>query len=300
MPIPELRNDKERVAGRPEAGRRALRRDAGERHGGARVGARLGREACSTATPCSASTTPSASRSTSPPTSAASAACASTWRASRRRWTSSASARARRRKFSMAADLEYSGGKTEFRGYDTLSVSGRGGRALHAKARRCAALKAGETGVVVLDQTPFYAESGGQVGDRGELVGSAGTFAVERHAEDPGRRLRPPRHAQDRLAQGRRPGRGAGRHRAARAHHAQPLGDAPDAQGAARGARPARAAEGLAGRRRQDALRLRARQADDGRGDPSGRAAGQRRDPAEHADARAGDADRGGEAAPAR
>ena len=40
-------------------------------------------------------------------------------------------------------------------------------------------LKSGETGIVVLDETPFYAESGGQVGDRGELVGSGGTFAVD-------------------------------------------------------------------------------------------------------------------------
>ena len=58
---------------------------------------------------------------------------------------------------------------------------------------------------------------------------------------------------------------GAGRRGRARAHHAQPLGHPPDAQGAARSAGHARAAEGLAGRRRQDALRLHAQRADDGR-----------------------------------
>ncbi|HXU41660.1 MAG TPA: alanine--tRNA ligase [Burkholderiales bacterium] len=80
-------------------------------------------------------------------------------------------------KFSMAADLEYSGGKTEFRGYETLKVSGRV-VALYKEGTSVRSLKAGEAGVVVLDQTPFYAESGGQVGDRGEIVGAAGTFAV--------------------------------------------------------------------------------------------------------------------------
>src|SRR5689334_21090289 len=80
-------------------------------------------------------------------------------------------------RFSMAADLEYSGGKTEFRGYDTLKVSARV-VALYKEGTSVRSLKAGESGEVVLDQTPFYAESGGQVGDRGEIVGSAGTFAV--------------------------------------------------------------------------------------------------------------------------
>jgi len=80
-------------------------------------------------------------------------------------------------KFAMAADLEYSGGKTEFRGYDTLKVPARV-VALYMEGAATKALKGGETGVVVLDQTPFYAESGGQVGDRGEIVGSAGTFTV--------------------------------------------------------------------------------------------------------------------------
>jgi alanyl-tRNA synthetase len=81
-------------------------------------------------------------------------------------------------KFAAAAGLEYAGGKTEFRGYDTLSLKGRV-VALYKEGAQVPLLNAGESGVVVLDRTPFYAESGGQVGDRGELVGPAGTFAVE-------------------------------------------------------------------------------------------------------------------------
>jgi alanyl-tRNA synthetase len=81
-------------------------------------------------------------------------------------------------KFSAAAGLEYAGGKTEFRGYDTLSVSARV-VALYREGAQVGALASGEEGTVVLDQTPFYAESGGQVGDRGEIVGSTGTFGVD-------------------------------------------------------------------------------------------------------------------------
>ncbi len=81
-------------------------------------------------------------------------------------------------KFTSPADLAYSGGKTEFRGYDALSLSANV-VALYREGSAVAALKAGESGVVVLDQTPFYAESGGQVGDRGELAGSSGTFSVD-------------------------------------------------------------------------------------------------------------------------
>jgi alanyl-tRNA synthetase len=80
-------------------------------------------------------------------------------------------------KFSMAAGLAYSGGKTEFRGYETLSSAGKV-VALYREGAQVDALKSGDTGTVVLDQTPFYAESGGQVGDRGELVGAGGTFVV--------------------------------------------------------------------------------------------------------------------------
>ncbi|MGQ0511157.1 MAG: alanine--tRNA ligase [Betaproteobacteria bacterium] len=80
-------------------------------------------------------------------------------------------------KFTSTASLDYSGGKTEFRGYDTLAEAGKV-VALYRDGTQVEALKAGDAGVVVLDRTPFYAESGGQVGDRGELVGSGGTFAV--------------------------------------------------------------------------------------------------------------------------
>ncbi|MBK9607445.1 MAG: alanine--tRNA ligase [Betaproteobacteria bacterium] len=76
-------------------------------------------------------------------------------------------------KFKAAAALEYAGVRTQFRGYDTLSDDGRI-TALYRDGSPVAALLQGEQGVVVLDRTPFYAESGGQVGDRGELSHSAG------------------------------------------------------------------------------------------------------------------------------
>ncbi len=81
-------------------------------------------------------------------------------------------------KFSMAAALEYSGGKTVFHGYEKLMHPARV-VALYREGAQVPALKSGESGTVVLDETPFYAESGGQVGDRGELVGSGGTFKVD-------------------------------------------------------------------------------------------------------------------------
>jgi alanyl-tRNA synthetase len=80
-------------------------------------------------------------------------------------------------KFSAAAGLDYAGGKTEFRGYDTLTVQARV-VALYREGAQVEALKSAEAGTVVLDQTPFYAESGGQVGDRGALVAATGTFEV--------------------------------------------------------------------------------------------------------------------------
>ncbi|HEV3010551.1 MAG TPA: alanine--tRNA ligase, partial [Burkholderiales bacterium] len=80
-------------------------------------------------------------------------------------------------KFAAASTLEYQGSKTEFHGYDALTLPARV-VALYREGAQAQALKSGDSGTVVLDRTPFYAESGGQVGDRGELVGSGGTFEV--------------------------------------------------------------------------------------------------------------------------
>jgi alanyl-tRNA synthetase len=64
--------------------------------------------------------------------------------------------------------LAYNGPKTMFRGYEALSDEGRV-VALYKDDARVESLSTGERGVVVLERTPFYAESGGQVGDRGEM-----------------------------------------------------------------------------------------------------------------------------------
>ncbi len=81
-------------------------------------------------------------------------------------------------KFKMAANLEYEGPATTFHGYDHLEAKGNI-LALYKDGVAVNELVEGDLGVVVLDDTPFYAESGGQVGDRGELRGAAGIFAVE-------------------------------------------------------------------------------------------------------------------------
>jgi alanyl-tRNA synthetase len=81
-------------------------------------------------------------------------------------------------KFKMAANLEYDGPATTFHGYDNLEFKGNV-LALYKDGAAVNQLHEGEMGVVVLDNTPFYAESGGQVGDRGALQSVHGIFAVE-------------------------------------------------------------------------------------------------------------------------
>jgi len=82
-------------------------------------------------------------------------------------------------KFKVAQGLEYSGKPTQFHGYDTLKHEGAKVTALYVDGSAVQSVKAGDAAVVVLDNTPFYAESGGQVGDKGELRNEAVRFAVE-------------------------------------------------------------------------------------------------------------------------
>jgi alanyl-tRNA synthetase len=81
-------------------------------------------------------------------------------------------------KFKMVVNLEYNGASTDFKGYETLETTAN----ILALYKECTAvdqLSEGEQGVVVLDATPFYAESGGQIGDSGILKSDNGIFAVE-------------------------------------------------------------------------------------------------------------------------
>ena len=80
-------------------------------------------------------------------------------------------------KFRMDRVLEYHGGANRFVGYEQLQQSAKI-VALYADGESVSALNAGQGGVVVLDTTPFYAESGGQVGDQGVIVAGSARFAV--------------------------------------------------------------------------------------------------------------------------
>jgi alanyl-tRNA synthetase len=97
-------------------------------------------------------------------------------------------------KFKMDRVLDYAGAINTFVGYDKLEEAAKV-VAMYVDGTPADVLKSGQEGIVVLDTTPFYAESGGQVGDEGVLQAEARAVRVRRHAEDQGRRVRPPWHA---------------------------------------------------------------------------------------------------------
>ena len=80
-------------------------------------------------------------------------------------------------KFKMDRALEYTGAGNTFVGYEHLSQSAQV-LALYVDGSPVQTLQAGQAGVVVLDATPFYAESGGQVGDEGQLQAAGVLFEV--------------------------------------------------------------------------------------------------------------------------
>lgn len=80
-------------------------------------------------------------------------------------------------KFKMAEGLEYSGDQTVFEGYEHLHADGKV-LAIYVGGAKVERLSAGQDAIVVLDRTPFYAESGGQIGDSGLISSGSANFSV--------------------------------------------------------------------------------------------------------------------------
>ncbi len=160
-------------------------------------------------------------------------------------------------KFKMAEGLAYEGAATRFEGYENIELDNVRVVALYADGTAVARIQAGQNAVVVLDATPFYAESGGQVGDTGLLEAAGMRFAVaDTQKIQAGVFGHHGKLESGGLAVGdtRAGPRGC---RATRAHRAQSLGHPPDAQGLARSPGCPRTAARVPGRSGQDPLRFR-------------------------------------------
>ena len=166
-------------------------------------------------------------------------------------------------------------GGTDFLGYETESAAGAVA-ALVRDGKAVTTLKQGESGAVILNQTPFYAESGGQVGDTGAMTGEGVRFAVtdtQKRAGDLYVHLGKVEQGTLKVGTPLSLEVDHERRGAIRKNHS---GHPPPARGAAAGARRSRGAEGLAGRARSAAVRLLASEADDGRRDRAHRGHRQR------------------------
>ncbi len=152
-------------------------------------------------------------------------------------------------------------GPTEFLGYETEQAEGSVLR-LVRDGEEVDSLGAGESGFLILNQTPFYGESGGQVGDSGTVCGRRRPRHGHRHAQKGRWSVHPCGHRRGGYAEARHPAGVEGRWRAPLGDPAQPLGHPPSARGAAADAGHSRRAEGLAGRAGPTALRLLASEAD--------------------------------------
>ena len=166
-------------------------------------------------------------------------------------------------------------GATEFLGYDTESAEGVV-TALVKDGKDADSLKAGESGSIVLNQTPFYAESGGQVGDTGLLTGEGVKFRVTDTQKKAGDLFVHVGTVEQGTLKVGTPLQLEVDHAQALVDPRPSFGDACVARGAAAGARRSHRPARLAGGARPPALRLRASEADHGRGNRARRGHRQR------------------------